>query len=134
MSLDAYMADKKPVRPFGRVPFISGEDRVVINEQASDFYTVIEVYTWERPGVLHTISKALHCFDLSIQVAKITTPGAQVVDVFYVYDQTGDKIKDPKMHSQIQEQILSSLQTCTYETGHSFVRHPGQHRNPEQRR
>jgi [protein-PII] uridylyltransferase len=111
-SLEKYMADKNPGRPFGQLPVVSAEDRVVINEQASDFYTVIEVYTWERPGVLHTISKALHCFDLSIQVAKITTPGAQVVDVFYLTDATGGKIKDPDKHEQIRTHILSSLQKC----------------------
>ncbi|MDZ7758797.1 MAG: [protein-PII] uridylyltransferase [Desulfovermiculus sp.] len=117
-SLDLYMTEKHPTRPFGRSPFVSGKDKVVINEQASDFYTVIEVYTWERPGVLHTISKALHCFDLSIQVAKITTPGAQVVDVFYVTDANGNKVQDPKKHVRIKEQILASLQTCSYATRH----------------
>jgi len=111
-SLESYMADKKSARFFGPSPFVSGEDRVLINEQASDFYTVIEVYTWERPGVLHTISKALHCFDLSIQVAKITTPGAQVVDVFYLTDHNGNKIQDSSKHHQIKEQILASLQNC----------------------
>ena len=111
-SLESYMADKKSARSFGPSPFVSDEDRVLINEQASDFYTVIEVYTWERPGVLHTISKALHCFDLSIQVAKITTPGAQVVDVFYLTDHNGNKIKDLDKHHRIKEQILASLQNC----------------------
>jgi [protein-PII] uridylyltransferase len=110
--LDDYMAGKKPGRPFGLTGFASAKDRVIISEGASDFYTVIEVYTWERPGVLHTISKALHRFNLSIQVAKITTPGAQVVDVFYVTDHSGDKVKDPEKHERIKEQILTSLQSC----------------------
>jgi [protein-PII] uridylyltransferase len=111
-SLADYMADRTPSRAFGQTGFASAEDRVVISEGASDFYTVIEVYTWERPGVLHTISKALHCFALSIQVAKITTPGAQVVDVFYVTDHSGAKIKDPEKHERIKEQILTLLQRC----------------------
>ena len=29
------------------------DDKVIIDEDASDFYTLIEVYTWDRPGVLH---------------------------------------------------------------------------------
>lgn len=111
-NLQNYMQERQSQRPFGRASFVSGEDRVIINEQASDFYTVIEVYTWERPGVLHTISKALHGFDLSIQVAKITTPGAQVVDVFYVTHPQGGKVKDPDLHRQIKEQVLASLQNC----------------------
>ena len=92
------------------------EDKVVIDEHASDFYTVIEVYTWERPGVLHTISKVLHSFDLSIKVAKITTPGAQVVDVFYVTDSLGEKIVDPEQHARLEEALLQALTTCSNET------------------
>ncbi|MFW6415245.1 MAG: [protein-PII] uridylyltransferase, partial [Thermodesulfobacteriota bacterium] len=85
------------------------KDKVLINEQASDFFTVIEVYTWERPGVLHTISRVLHSFDLTIKSAKITTPGAQVVDVFYVTDHYGGKIMDEQMHSRISNKLLSRL-------------------------
>ncbi len=85
------------------------EDKVLINEQASDFFTVIEVYTWERSGVLHAISKVLHSFDLTIKSAKITTPGAQVVDVFYVTDHYGGKIIDEQMHSKISNELLSTL-------------------------
>jgi len=36
------------------------EDRVLIDEEGSDFYTIIEVYTWDRPGVLHTITNTLY--------------------------------------------------------------------------
>lgn len=87
------------------------QDRVVISEEASDFYTVIEVYTWERPGVLHLISTVLHDFGLNIKVAKISTPGAQVVDVFYVTDDDGNKIMDQGIHEKLTTSLLAGLQT-----------------------
>lgn len=88
---------------------VPAEDNVLINEKASDFFTVIEVYTWERSGVLHAISQVLHSFDLTIKSAKIATPGAQVVDVFYVTDFYGEKILDERIHSSLSNELLSVL-------------------------
>lgn len=92
---------------------IKTEDRVIINEEASDFYTVIEVYTWERPGVLHTISKVLHRYNLNINFAKITTPGEQVADIFYVTTKDGGKILDPNLHQLIKHDLIESLKGIT---------------------
>lgn len=109
ISLDVYLDKKKPSSISKVKKMIHQEDKVVIDEQASDFYTVIEVYTWERPGVLHIISKTLHSFDLSIHMAKISTPGAQVVDVFYLTDQEGNKILDQALHEQLTKSLLQAL-------------------------
>ncbi len=84
-------------------------DMVSIDEEASDFYTVIEVYTYERPGVLHMISRTLHSFALSIRFAKISTPGAQAVDVFYVITEEGNKILDNNLHKQLKDSLLQTL-------------------------
>lgn len=86
-------------------------DRVVLDESASDFYTVIEVYTWDRPGVLHAVTQTLFELGLTIQLAKISTPGAQVVDVFYVTDLDGAKILDPERHGLIEERLLATLRS-----------------------
>ena len=51
---------------------------------ASDDFTVIEVYTKDRPGVLFTITYWLSKLDYSIHLAKISTDVDQVADVFYV--------------------------------------------------
>ncbi len=115
-ALDDLLQRKRNWAPISMKPVVRKEDKVVIDENASDFYTVIEVYTWERPGVLHTISKVLHSFDLSIKVAKITTPGAQVVDVFYVTDSLGEKILDPGLHARLEEALLQALTACSKET------------------
>ena len=84
-------------------------DRVIIDEDASDFYTLIEVYTWDRPGVLHSITNTLYEVGLTIQLAKISTPGAQVADVFYVTDLSGEKLMDYDRHEEIREKLLECL-------------------------
>jgi [protein-PII] uridylyltransferase len=85
------------------------EDKVIVDEEASDFYTLIEVYTWDRPGVLHAITTALFELELNIELAKISTPGAQVADVFYVTDLSGEKLMSYDKHELVREKLLSCL-------------------------
>ncbi|MDR3555395.1 MAG: [protein-PII] uridylyltransferase [Syntrophobacteraceae bacterium] len=87
------------------------DDKVIVDEDASDFYTLIEVYTWDRPGVLHAITKGLFELDLNIQLAKISTPGAQVVDIFYVTDLSGEKLMSYDMHERVREKLLACLES-----------------------
>ncbi len=82
----------------------------MVDEESSDFYTIIEVYTWDRPGVLYAITDELFHLGLSIQLAKITTPGAQVADVFYVTNLDGEKLLHPTLHDTLKERILKRLQ------------------------
>lgn len=85
------------------------EDRVVIDEEGSDFYTIVEVYTWDRPGVLYAITRTLYELDISIQLAKISTPGAQVADIFYVTDLEGKKLMKEETHERLRAQLLGCL-------------------------
>jgi [protein-PII] uridylyltransferase len=107
--LEQLVAARQRQAVFHRRAFPRKEDRVIINEEASDFHTVVEVYTWDRPGVLHAISKTLFEQGISIQLAKISTPGAQVADVFYVTDLEGNKLMDPGVHERLREKLLQCL-------------------------
>jgi [protein-PII] uridylyltransferase len=85
------------------------DDRVIIDEEASDFYTLIEVYTWDRQGVLHSITNSLFGLGINIQLAKISTPGAQVVDIFYVTDLSGEKLMSCERHEEVRARLLECL-------------------------
>lgn len=88
-------------------------DIVLVDEEGSDFYTIVEVYTWDRPGVLHAITRTLYELGISIQLAKISTPGAQVADVFYVTDLSNNKLLDYELHEKIRQGLLECLSmTC----------------------
>jgi [protein-PII] uridylyltransferase len=64
------------------------------DNEASDNFTIVEVFTEDRIGVLFKIAYALHQLGLSIHVAKISTNVDQVADIFYVTDERGEKIHD----------------------------------------
>ncbi|MGE0519655.1 MAG: [protein-PII] uridylyltransferase [Candidatus Binatia bacterium] len=82
---------------------------VEIDNAVSAEYTVIDVYTVDRAGVLFAISNALYHLGLSIHLAKITTSVDRVLDVFYVVDGGGEKIEDPDALKRIRATILGAL-------------------------
>ncbi|MEZ6053619.1 MAG: [protein-PII] uridylyltransferase [Planctomycetaceae bacterium] len=84
--------------------------RVDIDKESSDSRTIINVFAYDRPGLLYTIAKTLHELELSIDLAKIDTHFDQVMDAFYVTDIAGKKIHDDGHLKHIRETILTRLQ------------------------
>ena len=82
---------------------------VQIDNEASDGFTIIEVFTEDRIGVLFTITYGLHRLGLSIHVAKISTNVDQVADVFYVTDESGGKVTEPARVEAIRQSLVRSL-------------------------
>jgi [protein-PII] uridylyltransferase len=58
--------------------------RVEIDNDVSAYYTVIDIYTHDRVGLLYQIFTALSGLGLYVDVSKISTKVDQVADVFYV--------------------------------------------------
>ena len=83
--------------------------RVEVDNESSSFFTIIEVFTDDFPGLLHCITDALFSCKLDIWVAKIATKVDQVVDVFYVRDFDGQKVDTLEQEAMIKETILSAL-------------------------
>jgi [protein-PII] uridylyltransferase len=90
-----------------RVPKVA--TAVQIDNEASDDFTIVEVFTADRIGVLFAITYALHQLGLSIHVAKISTNVDQAADVFYVTDESGAKVEDAARLEQIQQALYLSL-------------------------
>lgn len=90
-----------------RVPKVSTV--IEVDNEASDGFTIVEVFTEDRIGVLFTITHGLHRLGLSIHVAKISTNVDQVADVFYVTDQSGNKVERPDRVEEIRDSLYRSL-------------------------
>jgi [protein-PII] uridylyltransferase len=84
---------------------------VEIDNGVSREYTVLDVYTGDRVGLLFTITNCLYHLWLEIHVAKITTMVDQVLDVFYVTDNEGRKIEDPGKLELIRHELTRALET-----------------------
>ncbi len=84
---------------------------VIADTTISEDYTVLDVITEDRVGVLFAITNCLHRLDLVIHLAKITTQVNQVLDVFYVTDAGGAKITDPDRLATIRDTIVRALRS-----------------------
>lgn len=84
--------------------------KVVIDNDTSSFFTIIEVIAWDFPGLLYRITDAIFCCHLDIWVAKIATQVDQVVDVFYVRSFDGEKVDSEDEEAMIRKAIEAVLQ------------------------
>jgi [protein-PII] uridylyltransferase len=105
--LDLAAALKKREVPVGaRKPDLSRRPhKVVVNNTGSSFFTIIEVFAYDFPGLLFGVTDALFRCKLDIWVAKIATSSDQVVDVFYVRDFDGQKVDSPELTAVIRTSI-----------------------------
>jgi [protein-PII] uridylyltransferase len=82
---------------------------VRVDNHASASATVVEVRAPDRLGVLYRITRALADLDLDIRMAKVSTLGHEVVDVFYVRTATGGKLVDREHVQELERAILHQL-------------------------
>ena len=82
------------------------QTRVNIDNSTSEAFTVFDIFAHDRVGLLYSITRKLFELRLSVGRAQIATHGDQVVDVFYVTEQGGEKIRDKTRLSVIREQLL----------------------------
>lgn len=79
---------------------------VTIDNDASDFYTVIEVAATDRTGLLFDLAGTLARHDISIHLAKITTMKGRAADIFHVRSHDGQKMTDPDALRRIRYDLL----------------------------
>ncbi len=89
------------------IPKVPGE--VKVNNQDSDFYTIVEITGEDRLGALYEITQALTDCGCDIHFARISTLGNRVVDVFYVQDTWGEKISDVHQVAHLKQTLLQRL-------------------------
>jgi [protein-PII] uridylyltransferase len=84
-------------------------NQVRIDNHDSTAATVIEIYTFDRTGLLYQLARKLHELELTIWHAKIGTNIDQVVDVFYVTNRGGGKIEDEGRLAHIRQEMLAVI-------------------------
>ncbi len=90
--------------------------RVTFDNDASDIYTVIEVDARDRFGLLYDLTRALANCNINIFSAVIATYGEQAVDVFYVKDIFGLKIRSPAKQQAIARRLREAVADAAAQT------------------
>lgn len=95
---------KKRERAF-RVP-----TTITFDNEGSEIYTIIEVDTRDRPGLLYDLTRTLADSNVYIASAVIATYGAQVVDTFYVKDMFGLKFYAESKQNVLERRLRTAIE------------------------
>jgi len=83
---------------------------VTFDNDGSEIYTIIEVDTRDRPGLLYDLTRALADANVYINSAVIATYGEQVVDTFYVEDMFGLKFRSDAKQRALERRIRAAIE------------------------
>ncbi len=100
---------KSKSKPTVRASAFSVEPQVLIDNDSSNVFTMIEVNGLDRTGLLFELTEALFRLNLNIGSAHITTFGEKAVDVFYVTDLTNQKVTNANRRAAIKRHLLAVL-------------------------
>jgi [protein-PII] uridylyltransferase len=106
------LADRLAARPLSRprADAFAVQPNVLIDNRASNRYTVIEVNARDRPALLYSLAFALFESKVTIRSAHIATYGERAVDTFYVTDLIGDKVEGVLRLKSIERRLLDAAE------------------------
>ncbi len=82
---------------------------ITFDNEGSEIYTIIEVDTRDRPGLLFDLTRTLAINNIYIASAVIATYGAQVVDSFYVKDMFGLKLHAGQRQESLEKKLRQAI-------------------------
>ncbi len=82
---------------------------ITFDNEGSDIYTIIEVDTRDRPGLLYDLTRTMAANHIQIVSAVIATFGAQVVDSFYVKDMFGLKLHSDARREALEKKLRAAI-------------------------
>lgn len=113
VKVEALLAERRLPDYLLKKPVQKATTRIVIDNDVSAYYTVIDVYAHDRLGLLYDITGTLLQLGCYVEVSKISTKVEQVTDVFYVKDIFGHKITTKEKISAIKTGLMEVIEPQT---------------------
>nr|WP_255670749.1 [protein-PII] uridylyltransferase [Cognatishimia sp. F0-27] len=82
---------------------------ITFDNDGSEIFTIIEVDTRDRPGLLYDLTSTLAAANIRIFSALIATYGEQVVDTFYVKDMFGLKFHSKSKQAALEKKLRAAI-------------------------
>jgi len=95
-------ASSLPQKPLPRVP-----TKVVIDNASARSHSVVDVFTADRVGLLHTLSQTFFDLGLTVDLARIVTEGHRAADAFYVRTADGRRLE-----GELAARVVEALQAA----------------------
>ena len=93
------------------------EPAAIIDNMASNRFTVIEVNAQDRPALLNQLAYALFQSKVTLHSAHIATYGERAVDTFYVTDLLGGKIENKARLKALEKRLVDAAGGIITEEG-----------------
>lgn len=90
---------------------------ITFDNEGSEIYTIIEVDSRDRPGLLYDLSKTLAANNIYIASAVIATYGEQIIDSFYVKDMFGLKLHSQQKQDALERKLRDAILRVTKRAG-----------------
>jgi [protein-PII] uridylyltransferase len=84
------------------------EPSVIVDNKASNRFTVVEVNAQDRPALLNQLAFALFQSKVTLHSAHIATYGERAVDTFYITDLIGAKIEGKARIRSLEQRLLDA--------------------------
>lgn len=81
---------------------------VIIDNKASNRFTVVEVNARDRPALLFAVANALFQSKVTVHSAHVATYGERAVDTFYLTDLLGGKIESKARLQTLERRLLEA--------------------------
>jgi [protein-PII] uridylyltransferase len=96
---------------YGRKRELAGshEHRILIDNESSEDFSVIEVHAIDISGQLYRIAQTLADFGINIHKAFIATEVGQLIDVFYVLDNRGKRVESEDFKKEIVKGLMHAI-------------------------
>lgn len=83
--------------------------RITFDQRSSPEYTLLDIQTPDRPGLLYHVAQALAQCRTDIGYARITTEKGAALDTFYITDIDGNKITSEEWQEEISRVVRAAV-------------------------
>jgi [protein-PII] uridylyltransferase len=83
--------------------------RISVDNDSHPVYTLVDIQTPDRLGLLYLILKGFSEAGLNIALSRIATEKGAAMDTFYVTDEEGNKLKDRSKILSIQQLLQKEV-------------------------
>jgi [protein-PII] uridylyltransferase len=108
LDINEQISSTKPLKNLSTI-HSSSIPVVNLDNNSSDFFSIIEVHTTQRFGLLFHVAQAVAKLGLNIHRAFLSHTGDQCTDVFYVVDEFGEKVHDEEFGFRIVVDITNTI-------------------------
>ncbi len=92
-----------------QAPEIVFPTRIVTRDAPASRYTLLEVQTADRMGLLHDLLAALNRADVRVALSRVATEKGGAIDSFYLTDAEGRRLADPEELGRLRDAVRAAV-------------------------